>query len=109
MADQVMQRLEDTGPYLSREELRAEGILPAIRPRQQGADEQPQQPQAPPMEMFDVRSSVFRIFGDSDAGGTSVRVEAYVWRDTPSEAEEGGLTASGSAQMFRIIDWRISS
>lgn len=110
MADQVMQRLEDVGPYLSRDELRAEGILPsARRPAQEGEEEEPQQAQVPAMEMFDVRSSVFRILGDSDAGGTSVRVEAYVWRDTPSEGEEGGLTASGSAQMFRVIDWRIGS
>ena len=108
MAEQVMQRLEDVGPYLSREDLRNEGILPALRPVQTPEGEQPEQ-SLPVAELFDVRSSVFRILGDSNAGGTTVRVEAYVWRDTPAEGDEGGLTASGSAQMFRVIDWRVLS
>jgi len=55
-----------------------------------------------------VRSAVFKIVGDSSVGDVSVRVEAYIWRDTPSESEDGGLTASGAAQMFRIIDWRVA-
>lgn len=102
MADQTIQRIQDTGPYLSREELRNEGILPALP--QPGGQQQQEPPAA---ELFDVRSSVFRIMGDSTVGEVSVRVEAFIWRDTPSEGEDGGLTASGAAQMFRIIDWRV--
>jgi type II secretory pathway component PulK len=111
MADQVMQRLEETGPYVSREELRNEGILPALPPPPTGdapAEDAGEQP-LPAADLFDVRSSVFRILGDSTAGEVPVRVEAYVWRDTPTEGDEGGLSASGSAQLFRVIDWRVSS
>ncbi len=108
MADQVLQRLEDTGPYLSREELRNEGILPALQPPGAPTDGQ-QPPPLPTTDLFDVRSSVFRILGDCSTGDGGVRVEAYVWRDTPSEADGGGLAASGAAQMFRVIDWRVTS
>jgi len=45
--------------------------------------------------------------GDGTAGEVSVRVEAYVCLDTPIEGEGGGLTASGAAQRFRVIDWRV--
>ncbi len=102
-AEQVLQRIQDTGPYLSREELRNEGILPALP---QPGQERPQE--GPVAELFDVRSSVFKIIGDSSVGDVTVRIEGYIWRDTPSEGEDGGLTASGSAQMFRVIDWRVT-
>jgi hypothetical protein len=112
MADQILQRISEAGPYLNRAELRSEGILtppppPGDQRPGQDQDGGPEQVTGP--ELFDVRSSVFRILGDSSAGDSSVRVEAYVWRDTPNEDEEGGLTASGAAQMFRVIDWRVTS
>jgi general secretion pathway protein K len=102
MAEQVLQRLDEIGPYVSRAELRNEGIVPAA-PAAGG--------QADPAgaDLFDVRSSVFHILGDAGAGDAPVRVEAYVWRDTPREGDDGSLTASGAAQMFRVIDWRAAS
>jgi general secretion pathway protein K len=113
--EQVMKRRQDTGPYTSLKELRSEGLLPAPRrgeggPRpgpaegQEGGTPDPNQP-----ELFDVKSSVFRIYGDSSMGDVSVRVEVYVWRDTPQDDTVGRQAASGAAQMFRIIDWRLLS
>jgi len=107
MASQTMQRIQDSGPYTSLTELRNEGILPPLR--QPGGQQQGQQQQTPAAELFDVRSSVFRITGDCSVADISVRIEAYLWRDTPAEDENGGLTASGSAQMFRVIDWRVTT
>ena len=127
--DQVVQRREDTGPYTSREELRTEGLLPAQKPgagrgspREQENENndnnnnandnnggQPNPPGAKQPELFDVKSSVFRIQGESKNGETSVGVEAYVWRDTPQEDAAGQSNASGAAQIFRVIDWRILS
>lgn len=105
MADRVIQRLEEVGPYVNLADLRSENLVPP--PEDESDDEDDNQgPQRRQPELFDVRSSVFRIRGDSQSGDTRVRVEAYVWRDTPQEGG-GGLTASGAAQMFRIIEWRI--
>ncbi len=120
-ADQIVQRREETGPYTSREELRSEGLLPALNPNNNGGVPQQQQQeensdggQPGPVaeqrpELFDVKSSVFRIQGESQNGDTSVSVEAYVWRDTPQEDAAGQSAASGAAQIFRVINWRILS
>jgi type II secretory pathway component PulK len=118
-ADQVMQRLKTVGPYTSRKELQAEGVLPTPRRQAGGAnpgqaqDAQEAQDDTPegskPPDLFDVRSSVFRIRGDSQTGDVSVRVEAYIWRDTAQEDAPGQQAGSGAAQMFRIIDWRVLS
>lgn len=111
MTDQVVQRLQDVGPYVSWTDLRSEGLIPAPRERGQGQngqndDQDEQDRRAHQPDLFDVRSSVFRIRGDSQSGDSQVRVEAYVWRDTPQQGARG-VTTSGAAQMFRIIDWRI--
>jgi len=124
-ADQVVQRREDSGAYTSRDELRTEGLLPAQRPDRGSPREQenennddnnndpnggqPDPARGKQPELFDVKSSVFRIQGESKNGDTSVGVEAYVWRDTPQEDAAGQSNASGAAQIFRVIDWRILS
>ncbi len=97
-ADEILQRLDEFGPYRSIGELRSEGILqelPPPRPQDKDGDDKKR---LPPPDLFEVASEVFRIQGDGQSGDTQVRVEAYVWRDTHG---------SGAAQMFRIIDWRI--
>ncbi len=96
-ADEILQRLDEVGPYRSIEELRSEAILqelPPPRPRDKDEDKN----QLPPPDLFDVASEVFRIQGDGQSSDAQVRIEAYVWRDTHG---------SGAAQMFRIIDWRV--
>jgi len=114
--EQIMQRREDTGPYTSREELRGEGLLPTRDPADGQGEQNENEPAAgaiggapEPVELFDVKSSVFQIQGESKIGDVSVGVQAFVWRDTPQEDEAGQGSASGAAQIFRVIDWRILS
>ncbi|MDK1020177.1 MAG: type II secretion system minor pseudopilin GspK [Candidatus Hydrogenedentes bacterium] len=100
-ADEILQRLDEVGPYRSIGELRSEAIireLPPPRPRDEDDDKNQLPPQLPPPDLFDVASEVFRIQGDGQSDDAQVRVEAFVWRDTHG---------SGAAQMFRIIDWRV--
>lgn len=108
-AEAILQRREEVGPFMSREELRSDGLLPPLPdPNQEG--QQPQQEVPPPgPELFDVKSSVFLIQGEAKLGEVSAGVRAYVWRDTPQEDAVGQLNASGAAQMFRVIDWRLQS
>lgn len=113
-ADQILQRREEVGPFMSREELRSEGLLPPKRdpnaPGQEGQGEQQGEEVPPPgPELFDVKSSVFLIKGEAKMGDVSVSVQAYVWRDTPQEDAAGQQSASGAAQICRIIDWRLQS
>jgi general secretion pathway protein K len=109
MTDSTLQRLEEVGPFTSIAELRSEGIVPdPEQDENQNANEADDQPE--PLlrpDLFDVRSSVFRIQGDSEVADTMVRIDAVVWRDTPQEGRDGGLSASGAAQFFRILEWRI--
>jgi len=104
--DSTLQRLDEVGPFTSIAELRTEGLVPEPeQPQDDEEDEQTPPPFRP--DLFDVRSSVFRIQGDSQIADAMVRVEAVVWRDTPQEGAAGGLTASGASQVFRILEWRI--
>jgi hypothetical protein len=111
-AEQILQRREEVGPFMSREELRSEGLLPPLPPQNQGEEQEEQEPPTGPPpgpELFDVKSSVFHIQGEAKLSDVTVGVEAYVWRDTPQEDAAGQQNASGAAQMFRVIDWRIQS
>jgi len=109
-AEQILQRREEVGPFMSREELRTEGLLPPVRDQTGGNEgEQPQEVPPPGPELFDVKSSVFLIQGEAKMGEVSASVQAYVWRDTPQEDAAGQQNASGAAQMFRVIDWRLQS
>ncbi len=124
--DQILQRREEVGPYMSLEELRSDGLLPPKKnPNNQnprrgegqqresegegGGNGNENEGPAPGPELFDVKSSVFLIQGEAKIGEVSASVEAYVWRDTPQEDGVGQQNASGAAQMFRVIDWRLQS
>ena len=113
----TLERLEDMGPYTTVQELEEDGkIIPPAdrrgeRPaganrgnnRENGEDEEEIIPFKP---MLTLASQVFRLYGDGQSGDAKVRIEAYVWRDT-GKMTDRGVEASGSEQMFRVIDWRV--
>jgi hypothetical protein len=97
--EQTVQRLEEGDSFVSQEDTQQTPYIlaaPAVDPNQPAnADTAP-----PPPPMFTVESNVFRILSDGQSGDSSVRIEAYVFRD-PSDND------SPEPQLFRILDWRV--
>jgi len=84
-------------------------------------------------EIFDVKSTMFRIYGDGRAKDVMVRIEAYVYRmglaarsgalvqsgsdakkpsknprpDSSRNASRNSLAADTPLESFRILDWRV--
>ena len=117
-ATATIERTEALGPYFTMQELEEEGkILPPADPRggagransNRGDDrdrEDGEEEFVPFKPMLTLSSQVFRLYGDGESADAKVRIEAYVWRDTGHMTDQG-VEASGSQQMFRIIDWRV--
>ncbi len=102
-AEDVHARVREGEPFFSIQEVESAGFIkpaPVKMP-----ETKPEATEVPPTpNLFDVVSSVFRIQSDGQAGGdTSLRIEAYVWRDTPSQSGE----VVGDSQMFRILEWKV--
>ena len=102
-AESIWNRIENQGPYTTVEELRSDNLLPQPSQEDTGGSrpgptsgQQSSNSQQP--ALFGVGSEVFRIRGDGQSGEHLTRIEAFVWRDT---------YASGSEEMFRILDWRV--
>jgi general secretion pathway protein K len=104
-AEEIHARVREGEPFFDLASLEAAGLIdePGSQPVPPGND--PNLPAPPPLpNLFDVNSSTFRIYSDGQAGEASVRIEAYVWRDTP---QSGTGQVVGDSQMFRIIGWNV--
>ncbi len=114
MALQVIQNLEQNGPYEGLQDMESDGLIVAPRKGDDGKKPGKKPKAAVPaggagdgtgdedaqdeIILLEWASETFRLYGDGEAGDSKVRIEAYVWRDTH---------AIGTAQMFRILDWRV--
>lgn len=102
LADDVLLRIEEQGPFLNVQEMQE--YFGVQDPGGNGTGNQAQPPVDPNdpttvrTNLFDVASSCFRIYGDGQSGDARVRIEAYVYRDTMDDGPE---------QTFRILDWRV--
>jgi len=114
-ADSLMAQIEEQGPFTSYQDIVSGGWVkdPAQREEQNpppppdppdpNNPAQPRDLDRPPPILFDTISSGFRIHGDGQSGDSLVRVEAFIWRDSPTSTGD----TSGAEQTFRILDWRV--
>ena len=100
--EETVQRLEENDPFVSEQQLRESPYsLNASPPDPNDPNNQgnPQQNFVPP-PMFTTESNVFRIYSDAQSNNSSVRIEAYVFRD-PSDNQDP------EPQLFRTLDYRV--
>lgn len=99
-AEDVLLLIEDQGPFTAIDQRLFEVFQvtsPGGRPPRTGT-RPPPPPTDPQQNFLEISSSCFRIHGDGQSEGARVRVEAYVYRDTMGD---------GTAQTFRMLDWRV--
>lgn len=120
----LFEALADGNPFRSLQELQERAGIGVSAGRTAPRD--PRRPEQPgdvaPREpagrsLLDVKSNVFRIYGDGRADDVMVRIVAYVARVSGSEsgaAAPDGANASGAVaevpegmELFRVLDWRV--
>ncbi len=102
-------------PFIDREQLRTYLNIPKPKPNA------PPEDSVDLMTFFGVKGGVFRIYGDGLAGETTVRIEAYIYRNSEllGIPVDDGPAPPGqqlppfmpvfptTPQAFEIIDWRV--
>lgn len=108
MAEDIQARVTGGEPFFDLQGLESAGLIDPVMPDGQVTpppNSDPNVEPPPPLpNLFDVNSSCFLIRSDGQAEGADVRIEAYVWRDTPQSAN-GQVV--GDSQMFRIVGWNV--